>query len=509
MLLLLVIPVLLSAQEDPGTVDGDFSDGFGSFDDSFAEIGSSPDSSDEGQQDKNNLEVNGTAHTKIRYFMEQAVEDQDVLTTALNDFTGASLSVSYNADISDLYLKLKADPDLLSTNNFAFLNEAFIKLYLKGFNLQVGLVKETWGKCDNMHVLDLLNGTDYSDFINSKSMESKKAALMVKGDIMIGMNGLLEIVYEPFRITDTIPYSGNWTPSEILSAINTAENLLYNGPNGDDGLYASSFAVIYGGMYTSVYNQVLAATGVPAMAQAAAADPSVQSAAAELASRQAAEQTSQMIDSLLNSEYKPDISDSQFGLRYTDTFKGLDFGIQYYYGFEKKPRLPELDQISSLEELELAEFKYPRIHVIGADTAFALGSLNFRLEAAFTLMENRDYIDSIGYSAGLDFTIPVSNLDFNIQSSGLYYLEDCENRFQNKIAVRIKDSWANEKIKPEITAVYNFEDQDLLIKPQIDFSIDDQFEIAVSYTIFEGDIETTFGQFNKSDFAEVSFSYNF
>ncbi|MBN1647047.1 MAG: hypothetical protein JW874_03345 [Spirochaetales bacterium] len=498
---------LAMAQQD------DFSDGFGSFDEPIGSDETTP----EGSSDvSGGLEIQINADTAFRLFPLQETESDDFLESPLEGLLHCGLGFDFTAAKSEFILKLDINQDRLEHNPGDSLSEAYFRLFAGNLVLQAGLIKTTWGKGDSFHVLDVLNGQNFSDFINGSAMDRKKPSLMLKADILTGMNGKLELVFEPVRNSDTIPFSGPWVPYDLERALDEAYDLLYYGPAGNNGLYAACYAVVYGGLYTSIYNQAYAAAiasgADPAtaavIAQAAASDPSVSALAAEQAADQASSQADEMIDALLDSEDQTDLRDSQFGIRFTDSLGGLDLGFEYYYGFTKRPILPDLSTVSSLSDLETLEFIFPRIHLFGVDAAFELGKLNLRCELAYTLMENRDYVDTLSYTAGLDTTLALSNLSVNLQSYGEYKMKDVPDSHINKLALQIADSWYNDRIKPSVQGVYTIEDGDFMINAKICWTLSDELELKTSYTLFEGDEDTGFGQFTDNDFAEIVLSYS-
>jgi hypothetical protein len=502
----LVLAGLLPAQEE------DFSEGFGNFDEPIG----TADTEEEGNDSNSSLPaIQIEAETGVRLFPVTGIESDDFFASPLDGLTRIDLSFSFSAADSEYFLKLGINPGSDIVNAEDIVDEAWFKFFDDNLVLQAGLLKPVWGKGDSFHVLDVLNGQDFNDFINSDSVDSKIAELMIKADLLFGMNGKLELAYVPFRAADSIPVSGMWVPAEMTTALETARNLLYNGPNGDDGLYAAAYAVIYGGLYTSVYNQAYAAAisggaapaAAAAIAEAAASDPSVSAMAAEQAAHQASSEADAMINNLLADQDQPDIADGQFGVRYTDSLGGFDFGLEYYYGFEKQPRLPDLSMLTSLDDIDSIEFSYPRFHLFGADAAFALGKFNVRTEAAYTLMEDRDLADSISYTAGVDISPGISNLNINLQSYGSYKMKDVSDRNTNRLALQLSDKWKRETIKPSLSAVYNIEDRDFLIKAELGWVLSDELEFELSWTIFEGDNGTDFGQFDDNDFVQLLFSY--
>ncbi len=469
--------------------EDDFSEGSGSFESS--------------------LEFSGTAATTTRLFIQKGIDSRTVDAVTLSGIPDLDLGISYKGSDADFFANLEIDSENLSGSPADMLDEIWIKAYLGFMNLQAGYVKTTWGKGDSLHVLDLLHGTDYSDFINTEGLESKMATVMLKADIPIMGNGLIELVWLPFRTTNRIPLSGDWVPKDISETLSAARELLYSGPNGDDGLYALTYAVLAGGLYTTVYNQTLAATGDPIIAAAAAAAAAGSSDAASRAAAQAEEQVQGLLDSLFYRDTRYSLEDTQLGLRITGTVGGFDYGVQYFWGTEKTPVLPDVSSVTSLNEVESLTLEYPRIHVFGCDAAFAAAGFNIRAEGAYTLMQDRDYVDYISYTAGFDRAIPLNNLNINFQILGTYYLGEHENGCANLAAVQVSDSWYYDKIRPKITTAYGFENGDGMAEAVLEWDIVQDFTMSLKYRLFYGDEDSRFGQFDDNDYAELQFRFSF
>ncbi|WP_319559616.1 hypothetical protein [Marispirochaeta sp.] len=95
-------------------------------------------------------------------------------------------------------------------------DEAYIRYYARGFDLEIGYMKPIWGPGDKVHAVDVLTPIDYSDFINPDYTERKQAETMIKLNIPVN-EGLLELVYLPVFTPDTVPWEGVWTPMDVVT----------------------------------------------------------------------------------------------------------------------------------------------------------------------------------------------------------------------------------------------------------------------------------------------------
>ena len=541
--------------------DSDFSDGFGdgfSSDDSFGSdfADFSSDNTADSETSSSAVVISGTAGLDGRYFINgfgaiDSVSDLLDNRTALLPQTKIALEYE-NANTSFQLVAKISDHTLLESPG-EIIDEAVIALYGDKANFYLGRQKITWGKADSLHVLDVINAQNLYDFINQDPQDFKIAADMLKVDIPIGMMGMLEAVYLPFRQSSLIPTTGNWIPSEVTTKLSEAKQLIIDGPNGNDGLYMSIYAPTFGGMYaaaaaelyqllyestyTSTYNTVYAnelennggdavsAAAIASWAAHAAAEqaiatqmgvlaPGLQTQAAALAGASAEAQADEMVAGLLDSTGELSLNDGQFGIRYTDSFGPLDLGIQYYYGFEKTPIMPEVTGLD-LTELQTVSITYPRVHIAGLDAAFALGSYSFRVETAFSFLKE-EYDNYFSYAAGVDGTIPFINLDLNIQAMGIIPLEG-DTLATTRIAAQVSDLYLNDTLQPELIFAMNIADFDIdnsfnldyFIYPRITWFAFEGASLSAGYKYFWGDTGGNYSQFNDNSFIELALNYTF
>jgi len=319
-----------------------------------------------------------------------------------------------------------------------------------------GLVKKVWGKADEMKVLDLLNPLDYTDFINRKRIERKTAQSMVNFNYVLGDNGLLELVYVLVFTPDVHPADGAWVTNDVRTFTTLAATL----PN-------------------------------------------------------------------LASEPDTDRIDfSQSAARLTGTLGILDLGLMYYYGFFREPVI-ELD--SPLMPSSAA-ISYSRMHALGVEAAFVLKGFNIRLEGGVYLSEDSSGSDPYihnhraVYSAGFDRSLP-AGLDFYLEMQGSVILGsdeisglfasldtdyDADGDYTSNIFLtRLEGSYRNDKIRPQAVLVWNLEKRDWILRPGIELVLKDNISLEFTASVFEGDGDTNFGQFDRNDFLQASFTYNF
>ncbi len=372
-------------------------------------------------------------------------------------------------------------------------DEAYVRAYLGRFDLEAGLMKIVWGKGDDLHVVDVLNPTDYADFVNTAYLERRKAELLFRLVGRLGDSSGLELVYGPRFTPDAIPREGRWTPADVLTlqaAVASRASAL-----------AADLAALYesGGMDTT--------------------------AAAALAAAEA----ERLLSDPLSENVPSSIADGTFGARWTLSAGGWDLGLLYAYTFH---RIPSVDLNGFLlDPSRKIILTYDRLHVFGAEAAAVLAGFNLRAEAAYCLTGDTDGTDprvrnnQAGFVAGFDRDILAGKLNLNVQVRGLATLNpggiedngfaaDTEYRedgvyTETLAAVRLSGSFMRDRLKPETSLVVGLEHGDLRLEPELVYKPSDDLELGARFVLFAGDRDGTFGRFRDNDFGEVFVSFRF
>ena len=392
------------------------------------------------------------------------------------------LDLSYAQEKTEFTLSMNLDPENIGVD---LLNEMTLTYYGDLMTVKAGYQIKVWGKGDKIHVVDLLNPMDYSDFLNTDYLDRKIAQPMLSLSLPLLMNSQIELVYVPTFTPDQQATEGIWmlSESQALAKIVTS------------GVTTSAL---------STYATVLAATtSAPA---ATAAMVKYMSGHSDL-------------DKLLPVTTSLDFG--QGAARLTASYGGVDMGVLYYYGRNRTPSLTVTG--SSYEDMTIS---YDKLHVMGAELGTVLAGFNLRGEAAYYITE--DYTGdnksihnpSLNYLVGFDKNLPLNNLNLNCQITGSYRLFDEKTKVSGDIEkdsdlsktlviTRVSDSWNHEKITPELSLVYRIEDKSSLIKSSVEFDLDGNMSFTAAGSLFTGDEDSLFGQFNNNDFLEVIASYSF
>lgn len=465
-----------------GQDDGSFGSDFGSF---F-------ETDDTGSGGGSALTFNGSADLFARaYLSEDSLDamgdDGDVAdVTEINP--SLSLDLEYKKESSDLRATINLDPSVFTEHPEDVLEELTYSLYLGSVSLDVGKMKVVWGRGDNLHVLDPFNANDYSDFLIPDYLDRRLAEPMARLTWSLPASMKLEFIWTPMMTPDRIPTEGAWVSE-------AAQNLVALGTS-----YVTYQAV-------SAY---IAAGGT---------DP-----AGTLAMLSTIDSTT--MDSLL-----PDTSTldyGQYGIRWTGVLGPVDLGAEYYLGHYKTPSYAySYSTLAGSTYVSSLDLTYDRLQIFGLDGAGVIGPFNLRCEAAYYLTEDIEGDDSsvhnnsIQWLGGFDVDLPISNLNLNAQVIGSYILNndgitsssdvDYNNDeiwTNDKLVVKLSDSYRHEKIKPSITAVWGIEQKDFLIQPRLELDLRDDFTVSASGAYIVSD-DGEFEAYEDSCFAEVSASYSF
>ena len=488
--LIFLIAASLSAQ--------DFGFGFG-FDDE--------ESSSLSMSIGNNLSVSisGEVSASMLGYLDEFSEGSD--HTQLGDIFAGSLGFAASTPIAEGVINLNLQP----TETPVSIDEAYLRVYLGGFDITAGLRKLTWGKADSFGPLDVINPLDTSIMFtemadNTSLMSVKIARPLIHASYRFGQFSKIEGVFVPNFAPYYIDTEGKWAPAQMEMLTNPAIPMSIPIPTQVD---------------------------------------------------------------VNMTETRPDttmLDYAQVGLRFTTTIGPVDFGVQYYYG-----RLPQPAAKISLSSfsLDMASFppgpvdvsadinvlyKYNPYHQIGFDYAQVLFGFNVRAELAANITEDSNgddgsvYNSSIAWSLGFDRDVIWGiNLNFQLNESirlmhdklgsrdislpsdfsisNLATIEeDMRNTISNsldkvdieggssltstRLTMALSKKFLRDELEVRTAFVWGMEDKDCLIMPALIWTKDD-LRFAFSGGFFAGDEEGQLGQYRKNSFLKLSLTYTF
>lgn len=469
------------------TSDAEGDSSFGSFDSGV--FGGAT-----GTDDSPALQITGTAGLTARAYLQ----DKNNIISSEDDFGAGEtyvnpnlqLDLSYSNTNSDLKGSILLSNDTVETYPQDVINELTYRVYLDNLILQAGKTKIVWGRGDKLHVLDLINANDLTNFIIPDYIDRRIAEpeMDVTWNVPSDDNLSLQLVFTPGMSADRLDESGRWTPSEVA-------------------LIKSKITTYATGKISEAYT-------------AGSANGADYATIAALNAAETYTNESYYYADTNTLEY------AQYGARLTGTKGSLDWGAEYYLGHYKTPSVKDAGADINLD--------YDRLQVFGLDGETVKGAYSFRGEAAYYLTEDVDGDDysthnnSIQWVAGFDRDLSIHNMNINIQELGYYVLNyskvqdnvsaigfdmdensaDCASN--NKVVVKLSDSFKNETIKPSVSVLYGIEGQDLVVMPELSYVVKDGFKVTTSGNfVFSDDTNGEYTAFNDNAEIQMNVEYSF
>ena len=526
--------------------DMDFGDDFGS--DFGGDFGDSASSSSFAATA---LSVNGDAQVNFRAY----VDDEGTSGLPIHEWNTwvdpkGKLGLNYSNDSVSADVKFALSKDIITDYKADIIDELTLEAYLGNFVIQAGKMKVVWGKGDKLHVIDNFNANDYKDFLIPDYIDRRISEPMVRvlynapNDAGPFTSNRFEFIWTPFMTADRYASSGRWVPTKVKELKNeltkTATNSISNTVKELEAKRVE-LAVAQTG-YTNAKNAYDATKDETEKAKYAAQMQDYGNAA----------QTAQENLTALNTTYLSQLNNSssladdlypdlyqlkymQAGARFTTTTGSWDWGVSYYFGRDKrasfdykkmKTYVPKYLEGTAEEDDKFIDYDF--LQVFGIEAAKTFGAYNFRAEAAYNLTKDvagddpKVHNNSLAWVFGFDRDLPVSELNFNLQTQGKFILNhdeikdsgDTESgtyKTDNKLVLNISDNLAHGKLKPEVSAIYGFEHFDLIIMPKVTWYVSDGLEFSASGMYMQSFIESRseFGNWHNNSFVQIAAKYTF
>lgn len=478
--------------------DMDFGDDFGSdFGGDFGDTASSSSFA------ATALSVNGEAQVNFRAY----VDDEGTSGLPIDEWNTwvdpkGKLGLNYSNDSVSADVKFALSKDIITDYKSDIIDELTLEAYLGNFVIQAGKMKVVWGKGDKLHVIDNFNANDYKDFLIPDYIDRRISEPMVRvlynapNDAGPFTSNRFEFVWTPFMTADRYAASGRWVPNQV--------NELKEGLTRNAGEIITKQRMTAGNdsEAQAVYTTMLS-------------------------------NSSSLADNLYPDLYQ--LKYMQAGARFTTTTGSLDWGLSYYFGrdkrasFDYKNMAPYVQKyLKGTAEEDDKFIDYDFLQVFGIEAAKTFGAYNFRAEAAYNLTKDvagddpKVHNNSFAWVFGFDRDLPVSELNFNLQTQGKFILNhdeiknsgDTESgtyKTDNKLVLNISDNLAHGKLKPEVSAIYGFEHFDLIIMPKVTWYVSDGLEFSASGMYMQSFIESRseFGNWHNNSFVQIAAKYTF
>lgn len=483
--------------------DMDFGDDFGSdFGGDFGDTASSSSFA------ATALSVNGEAQVNFRAY----VDDEGTSGLPIDEWNTwvdpkGKLGLNYSNDSVSADVKFALSKDIITDYKADIIDELTLEAYLGNFVIQAGKMKVVWGKGDKLHVIDNFNANDYKDFLIPDYIDRRISEPMVRvlynapNDAGPFTSNRFEFIWTPFMTADRYAASGRWVPTQVKELKKTLSK-------------SAGEAIVAQGIKANAYSKLYDETK-------GKSDPTNYTTMLN--------NSSSLADNLYPDLYQ--LKYMQAGARFTTTTGSWDWGLSYYFGRDKRASFDYKKMETYVQKYLKGTDKfidYDFLQVFGIEAAKTFGAYNFRAEAAYNLTKDvagddpKVHNNSLAWVFGFDRDLPVSELNFNLQTQGKFILNhdeiknsgDTESgtyKTDNKLVLNISDNLAHGKLKPEVSAIYGFEHFDLIIMPKVTWYVSDGLEFSASGMYMQSFIESRseFGNWHNNSFVQIAAKYTF
>jgi len=375
-----------------------------------------------------------------------------VLLQQNNKYSIVQNTISLNIEGSSDKVAFNVNPYIYQYPNESVnigLREAYLDIYLKFIDLRIGKQEIIWGKADGVFITDIVSPKDLSNFLMPDFDEIRMGVTAVKADYYIG-NNLLEFAWLPV-----------FTPTQ------TPEN-------GSIWYIAPSFSVPV--TYDNSKNNITSS-----------------------------------------------LKNSDVFAKFSALTSLIDFEIMVGYAWDDDPTIHIIKTIDSSKQLTAVTLipEYHRLGIGGGSFSTTLGGFVLRGEGAFyngkyfqsnnpSLYEGvvkKNYID---YLLGLDFTVWDIKLSSQFNQKIILNYDDniVNDEYTNLVTFLASRRFLNDTLNLELFTYVGLNDQGLLIRPKVNYSVADGFDITLGSNIFGGD-SGMFGQYNDNDIVYFKVKYSF
>ncbi|MFP3928423.1 MAG: DUF1302 family protein [Desulfobacteraceae bacterium] len=233
-----------------------------------------------------------------------------------------------------------------------------------------------------------------------------------------------------------------------------------------------------------------------------------------------------------------DLSHSEYGFRFSGTFKKLDYALSYFRTREDTPsigtiaappgfRVPDPSRATLMGLARTANdlsqpvtLDYKRQHVYGLEFETTWGE--FGIRGDFAYIHERYFLDHrlrrtsrpvFHYALGVDYNRPGSyyvNIQFSQQivrhyESTLLFADEVTNAVNGTLT---KDLWDG-KLELGLRYLYNFTQDDYYLNPSVTLEYWRNITLELGLDILGGPEESTLGVFEDNDEAYCIFEYHF
>ncbi len=230
---------------------------------------------------------------------------------------------------------------------------------------------------------------------------------------------------------------------------------------------------------------------------------------------------------------------SEVALKLDRVGTDIDFSLSYYRGFDRFLRYGLAGPAGSGAVPPIIRASFHRQQTFGADIAFNVGKFAVRAEVATSRYNSFDASTTDSPApertinravVGIDRTVfDTANLNFQVfsihrrgytraldqpvivqrLSDGLARLNSEYGRVESGATLRISDRFLNERLRLELSAIYDFSKRSYLLRPRVAYSFSDAIRVSAGADYFQGREQSFFGARIKNNLAYVELAWIF
>jgi hypothetical protein len=464
------------------------------------------------------VKIGGEIEANLLGYVHDFASEEKLKKTNLGDMVSGNLSFSASGTNVDAFIGLnlsaKSFNDLahITAQTPLILNEAYLRAFFGPINIEAGYRKMFWGKADSMGPLDVINPLDYSDLTNITDLMAMKIARPLV-HVTWNMSGFskLEAVFVPNFAGHRFDQTGRWIPSQFSSIPDTIR---------------SEMTARIPGKFTSMPDLLFLLSNQNKLEE-------------------------KLMDYFSSTPIAgPDTAGLEYfqtGIRFTTAIRGVDLGVQYYYGYQPRPSWsldsgidaflddiknnlsspPAVDDLDKIDPSKLyPSIGYDRYHQIGVDYAQVVFGFNIRAEFAAHITADLSGSNGavknpfLAWSFGFDREI-IAGISANIQCNETIRLlnnkintnpaldfEAGTPMTSTRLTMQVSKNFLKDSLVTKVTAIWGIEDNDCYIIPSVAWTIKD-VKAELCAGIFAGKETGELGQYWENSFIKLGLTYSF
>jgi len=366
------------------------------------------------------------------------------LASKLGDEHSFFSSVEFRDDLSD------------KTRDGVCLEEAYVDLNFRQWDLRFGKQIFSWGKADGFNPMNTLGVIDYTDVLDAG--DEKLGIFAVNGKFYFG-DFELQTVYLPIFTSSVLPHSGGRWEVEMPYLVSIS---------------GSSFQPIYG---------------------------------------------------MIVQKPMEKIENSQFAVKLSRNFSGLDISLAYFNGYNHIPeiitRIGAIDATDKTVQINILQ-QYYRHQVVSGDFSMLFGKYIFKGEGGLhfpkKIPNDKPYFQ---YVVGFDRTFSrvlgdnslfvILQWMHEIKSSQVEYSgRDFNHLFQKDVMCRLElDFLGNTQVS--LQGIYAIDYEEFYLKPKLSYNISDGLNLALSADLLDGNKRKNgiFSSYSNNSRVQIKIKYSF